>query len=142
MMGICACATFGCRDRPGYRMASGLSVRLLDAQDSLGKEPYLAVASAGGLRRSGRNNSIFLAAALDVAALRAAVPQLLRREKLVFWAPAAKTVAARMQERIGSLVIEVRLHESNLRGRFLCKHEYVQYIGLDQRCFYGTLRCT
>jgi hypothetical protein len=68
----------------------------------------LAVAAAGGLQSGSFNSSIYMAAALDTAVLRLRAPQLLHREKLVFWAPSAKAVVGRTQLRIGGLVVEVR----------------------------------
>ncbi|BDA51196.1 probable pre-mRNA-splicing factor ATP-dependent RNA helica at N-terminal half [Coccomyxa sp. Obi] len=96
----------GNRDRPGYTMASGTSVRLPSPGDPLGREDLLAVASAGGLQEGARNNSISLAAPLDAAALEEAAPQLLQQHANVFWAPGAKAVVGRLQRCIGAIVLE------------------------------------
>lgn len=98
-----------CRDRPGYTLASGTSVRLPSPGDPLGREDLLAVASAGGLREGARIDSISLAAPLDAAELAEAAPQLLQSRTNVFWAPGAKAVAGRQQRFIGAIVLEVCL---------------------------------
>ncbi len=96
------------RDRPGYALASGASVRLPKPGDPLGREDLLAVASAGGLEMGALNNSsISLAAPLDVAELAVAAPQLLQHRTNVFWAPGAKAVIGRRQRCIGAIVLEV-----------------------------------
>ncbi len=56
------------RDRDGYLLANRQGVRLPAAADPLGRADYLAVAQAGGAGKDGRNQSIFLAAALPVSA--------------------------------------------------------------------------
>ena len=49
-------------------MANGQGVRLPAAADPLGRADYLAVAHVGGSWKGGRNQSIFMAAALPAAA--------------------------------------------------------------------------
>ena len=96
------------RDRPGYALASGASVRLPKPGDPLGREDLLAVASAGGLEMGALNNSsISLAAPLDAAELAEAAPQLLQHRTNVFWAPGAKAIIGRRQRCIGTIVLEV-----------------------------------
>ncbi len=56
------------RDRDGYLLANGQGVRLPAAADPLGRADYLAVAQVGGAGKDGRNQSIFLAAALPSSA--------------------------------------------------------------------------
>lgn len=88
-------------------LANGASVRLPAAGDPLGLHELLAVATTGGLRDRGRNDTIWLAAPLDAAALEEAAPQLLRSHTHVFWAPGAKAVVGRRQRCIGEIILEV-----------------------------------
>ena len=88
-------------------LANGASVRLPAAGDPLGLHELLAVATTGGLRDRGRNDTIWLAASLDATALEEAAPQLLRSHTHVFWAPGAKAVVGRRQRCIGEIILEV-----------------------------------
>ena len=67
------------RDRDGYLLANGQGVRLPAAADPLGRADYLAVAQVGGAGKDGRNQSIFLAAALPVSAFEKELAHLVRR---------------------------------------------------------------
>ena len=64
------------RDRDGYLLANGQGVRLPAAADPLGRAEYLAVAQVGGAGKDGRNQSIFLAAALPTSAFEKGLAHL------------------------------------------------------------------
>lgn len=71
-------------------MSNGRGARLPGADDPLGQaSDYLAVAQAGSSPTDGRNDSIFLAAALSVADVRQHLQHLV---SLYIWSSTADTL--------------------------------------------------
>ncbi|MGE0151655.1 MAG: ATP-dependent helicase HrpB [Reyranellaceae bacterium] len=93
------------RRRPGgeprYRLANGRGAAL-DAADALAGEKYIAVADLDGAGAEGR---IFMAGALDEAALRQHFAAHIERRDTVEWDEQQQKVLAAQQERLGALVL-------------------------------------
>jgi ATP-dependent helicase HrpB len=111
-----------------YVLASGRGARLPAWEHRL-RPPWLVAAHLDAGETEG---TIHLAAALDLAAWRRAVPDALRAESIVQWDENLQRVLARREERVGELVIErVPLTEPDpeqVRGAVL---DGIRRLGLD-----------
>jgi ATP-dependent RNA helicase HrpB len=97
------------RDRRGsFRMASGQGA-IMDEPDSLAGEKFLAIATTDG---SSVNARVFLAAPLTQASIEALFGQHIETRTEVRWDKRAEAVSAKIERRLGALVLEERAIEN------------------------------
>lgn len=87
---------------PRYLLANGRGARLRD-DDHLRQVPFLVAAKLDG---AGTDASIQLAAAVDADSVERHFTELMTREHKVFWDDVAGAVSARVQRRLGAIVLE------------------------------------
>ncbi len=91
-------------DGSRYRLAGGRGARLPDG-DPLAREEYLVAASLEARAADGR---VFLAVALDADALASASAGCRETVEVVEWDDRDGTVVARLEERLGALLLSTR----------------------------------
>ncbi|KAG1662111.1 hypothetical protein FOA52_012972 [Chlamydomonas sp. UWO 241] len=94
-----------------FQMAGGALARLPIRGDPLGAtSEFLSIAELGGSgqRRQGGNDNIYVAAALSSAAIEAYLQAMVSERRVCVWGSASRKVVARMQKRLGALVLEER----------------------------------
>ncbi|MBU3069886.1 ATP-dependent helicase HrpB [Aestuariicella sp. G3-2] len=97
-------------NRLSYQLSNGRSADFVE-QDALAKEPWLVVASVGGLQ--GRSSDrIFLAASLDLEALNHYFAAQIEDEVCVEWDERAEKLRAEKLRKLGKLVLEQKALES------------------------------
>lgn len=97
-------------NRLSYQLSNGRSADFVE-QDALAKEPWLVVASVGGLQ--GRSSDrIFLAAPLDLQTLNHYFSAQIEEEVCVEWDERAEKLIAEKQRKLGKLVLEQKALES------------------------------
>lgn len=97
-------------NRLSYQLSNGRSADFIE-QDSLGKEEWLVVASAGG--QQGRSSDrIFLAAALNFELLRHYFAEQIVDQVCVEWDERVEKLRAEKQRRLGKLLLEQKILDS------------------------------